>query len=465
MIIGNDFNPRLFFFILTMFSLMQLSVAAQDASGADSGIFWESSLTLDQLKSKAKVFNKHIFIDVYATWCGPCKLMEKEVFSTQDVSRVINENCISVRVQADKTDKDNENIRKWTRDTEKLIKQYSVNAYPTFLFISPSGVLTYKEVGYKRKNDFITMVLLAIKPGQVYKNPFEKYDKLVREFRAGKRTYQEMPYLIQTSTEKRDMLLKDSLWSDYVNYLNQKDPWFLFKKNIVKVIADNIKTSKDPFFKLFYPNGSKVDKIMSKATFSRNVVDKIIEKEITQPLMNEFVQKNSFKDVKEKGIEPNWDSILEKVNREYGLIYAERAVRSSKFNFYWSIQDDKLLVKSFKEQLNNNDLDTASETVKAYMNSIAWRVFLKSTDRDDLMEAVEWAKNVADYFSSPACYDTYANLLYKVFMLYGIGKKNDAIALEELAIYNAVKKSLPDKSIQEYKNTIENMRNDKPTWK
>jgi uncharacterized protein YyaL (SSP411 family) len=40
---------------------------------------------------------KKIFMDVYANWCGPCKLLEKRTFSNEDLIAYVNENFYAVK--------------------------------------------------------------------------------------------------------------------------------------------------------------------------------------------------------------------------------------------------------------------------------------------------------------------------------------------------------------------------------
>ena len=39
----------------------------------NSGIQWAKGLAWQQIRQKAKKENKYIFVDCYATWCGPCR--------------------------------------------------------------------------------------------------------------------------------------------------------------------------------------------------------------------------------------------------------------------------------------------------------------------------------------------------------------------------------------------------------
>ena len=39
--------------------------------------------TWNELLAEAKRQNKPIFVDVYTTWCRPCKVLDKDVFRTR----------------------------------------------------------------------------------------------------------------------------------------------------------------------------------------------------------------------------------------------------------------------------------------------------------------------------------------------------------------------------------------------
>src|SRR5690349_7699291 len=80
---------------------------------AQNGIQWTDGMTWDQIKAKAKAENKFIFVDAYATWCGPCKKMDKEVYPSTKVGGVLNPKFVSVRIQMDQTKKDNDQVKSW----------------------------------------------------------------------------------------------------------------------------------------------------------------------------------------------------------------------------------------------------------------------------------------------------------------------------------------------------------------
>ena len=96
-----------------------------------------------QARKLAKETNKTIFIDGFTEWCGPCKKMAKEVFTDKEVGTYFNSNFINVKIDMEAT------------DGMLISRRYSVNFYPTLLFIKPSGQLVRKEVGYQNKGDLM----------------------------------------------------------------------------------------------------------------------------------------------------------------------------------------------------------------------------------------------------------------------------------------------------------------------
>ena len=49
-----------------------------------------------ELKRQAQAEKKAIFVDVYTSWCGPCKRMDREVFGKADVGRYMDLSLIHI---------------------------------------------------------------------------------------------------------------------------------------------------------------------------------------------------------------------------------------------------------------------------------------------------------------------------------------------------------------------------------
>lgn len=118
---------------------------ASFAPRAQKGISFEHG-KLSDAKKLAKETHKIIFIDSYTQWCGPCKKMAAQVFTDADVGKYFNSNFINVKMDME--------------ETEGMLvgRRYSVNFYPTLLFIKPTGELVRKEVGYHSKSQLLSLV-------------------------------------------------------------------------------------------------------------------------------------------------------------------------------------------------------------------------------------------------------------------------------------------------------------------
>lgn len=104
--------------------------ATTTLSAQDKGVKFEQG-TLKELLSKAQAQDKYLFVDVYATWCGPCKYMAGRVFPQEAVGNYFNKTFVNAKFDAEQ----GEGI--------EIAKKYGVKGYPTFLILDGTG----KEVG------------------------------------------------------------------------------------------------------------------------------------------------------------------------------------------------------------------------------------------------------------------------------------------------------------------------------
>jgi thiol:disulfide interchange protein len=92
-----------------------------------------AQINLNDILAKAKAEKKLVFVDTYATWCGPCKLMDRNVFTHSPTADFFNKNFISYKV----------NIEKDNGPTLQVL--YEVSALPGLLFLDANGNLLVKE--------------------------------------------------------------------------------------------------------------------------------------------------------------------------------------------------------------------------------------------------------------------------------------------------------------------------------
>lgn len=85
---------------------------------------------------KAKAANKYIFVDAYASWCGPCKQLKATTFKDDLAADFFNKNFINLAVDTEK----GEGIA--------LASKWDVQEYPTLLIIDDNGKVLLRSVGY-----------------------------------------------------------------------------------------------------------------------------------------------------------------------------------------------------------------------------------------------------------------------------------------------------------------------------
>lgn len=78
-----------------------ISIFCTIAVSAQESITFQE-LPFKDIIAKAKKEKKLVFIDAYASWCGPCKMMEKNVFTQKSVSDYYNTNFINARFDMEK---------------------------------------------------------------------------------------------------------------------------------------------------------------------------------------------------------------------------------------------------------------------------------------------------------------------------------------------------------------------------
>jgi len=76
---------------------------------------------------KAKLENKHIFIDFYTSWCAPCLSFTRNVLTNEEVGNHMNRTFINLKYDAEKG------------EGVGVSNKYNVNSYPTLLIIDYNG--------------------------------------------------------------------------------------------------------------------------------------------------------------------------------------------------------------------------------------------------------------------------------------------------------------------------------------
>ena len=130
-------------FLIILLSLLVVAFAAKTpATNAAVEISFFKG-TWSEAVAKAKNENRPIFLDIYATWCGPCKLLKKQTFVDKEVVKFYNANFINVSLDGEKG------------DGETLAQKYQITGYPTLIILDNVENPLYATAGFMPPEDFL----------------------------------------------------------------------------------------------------------------------------------------------------------------------------------------------------------------------------------------------------------------------------------------------------------------------
>jgi thioredoxin-related protein len=333
--------------------------------------------------AKAKKENKPIMMDAYTTWCGPCKMMDKQVFTNDTVADYFNANFIGYKSDMEKS------------EGKELAKRYEVMAYPNFLFINPDGSILHRSVGARPPQAFVEVGKDALNPEKRYATYQKKYD-------AGERS---PAFLTQFITIK-EMAALDNRPEIQAYFATQK-PADISSRQNWNMLNKFVTTSSLPAFQQVIDQRAAFAK-----TYSADSVDQFLLKVYEDDLQMALRKKNLNE--------------IDRLKGEVNKLKLKNAERS-----LWYIDSEVYRVKGDMA----NYASTAAKLVDTYyanepmaLNSYAWNFYEKVDDKKMLAKAEGWASKAVKAKPNYAFMDTHAAVLYK------LGKKKEAKAAAENAI-------------------------------
>lgn len=112
-------------------------------SGYGQGIkFFEG--TFDEALTKAKQEKKLVFVDFYATWCGPCKQMAETVFTDKEVGKYMNEKFVCIQINVETIG--------WQKE---VAEKFNVTVMPTLIFFKADEKVISRMIGAREKDGFL----------------------------------------------------------------------------------------------------------------------------------------------------------------------------------------------------------------------------------------------------------------------------------------------------------------------
>lgn len=123
-----------------MLLLLVLSAQGQGMSFEPEGTLFRQAV------EKARQTGKKIFLDCYTSWCGPCKMMARDVFPQEKVGSFMNASYVNIQIDMEKG------------EGPELAKKWEVSAYPTFIIFNSNGQEIGRFLGGSNADEFIKRV-------------------------------------------------------------------------------------------------------------------------------------------------------------------------------------------------------------------------------------------------------------------------------------------------------------------
>jgi thioredoxin-related protein len=396
--------------------LLPAAVFAQE-----KGVHFEHALSLAEVKAKAKAENKYIFMDCFTTWCGPCRYMRTTIFPQEEMGNFFNDKFVSVEVQLDTTAKDNDHVKSWYADAHAIMNEYSIRAFPTYLVFASDGRVLHRIVGSSTAKLFIDAVQESFDTTKQY------YTKLT-QFENGRRDSSFLRRFAIQANDAYDLALGKKVAKAYL--AGQTN---LFTPTAIDLIYLYTTHSDDEYFGFLAKHTSEINKVSGAGK---------AEKKIRAIYLNEGT---GFRP-DDKRV-PDWNSIQQKIAATLPAEANEITMRI-RINYYFYRKDwpnfEKAMVpymKQYSQHMSDGEL-----------NSIAWGIFEHCSDMTCVSQILDYSSQLKNS-TEPAFLDTYANILYK------LGKKDEAIALEQKAL-NAT----PENERSDVQATLDKMKKGEKTW-
>lgn len=139
-------------FICLLLAFVAPTVTRAQKPTAEQGkhiIFIENSW--GEALKQAAAQNKYIFVDAYASWCGPCKMLKMTTFKNDKAALFYNKNFVNVSIDMEKG------------EGPQLAARWGLQAYPTLIIFNAAGKPVLGTVGYIKAADLIRFGQEALK--------------------------------------------------------------------------------------------------------------------------------------------------------------------------------------------------------------------------------------------------------------------------------------------------------------
>jgi len=184
----------------------------------------ETREEMDAAMKKASDAMLMLFVDVYATWCGPCKMMDRDVYTDPEVAEYMNTHFVNVRMDGE------------TDYGRRFASLQELQGYPSMFVFSDEGDKISTIVGFRNPENLVQELELV-------SGNYKAVKKYSNEYEQGTISGEDFADYVNKTREMGNQELADILAADYMKsqlgeklsridiavvayYTDLKDPWW-----------------------------------------------------------------------------------------------------------------------------------------------------------------------------------------------------------------------------------------------
>ncbi len=379
--------------ILSTFLLFSGVLSGQGIEFYDGN--WKDALKVAEEKGKL------VFVDAYAVWCGPCKMMAKNVFPRPEVGSYFNAHFVNMKIDMEKG------------QGLDFRKKYRVTAFPTFFFLAPDGKIVLQVKGARNPKDFVKLAESAV----------SKYDpsaEIAAEYESGKRDYETVYNYVKALNKagKNSLAIANEYLKSQTDLTTPENLHFILEATTEadSRIFDMLVKHKDPIVQL-----------------------------TSEAAVNEKIRKACHKTV-DKAMEFKLEMLLDEAIQKMKLNLPEESAAfaaNGKMAYYKTTGEVEGYLAACKNYLQGNSKDAVR------LNKIAGSIIENFGSNEDAMKyAAKLAKKACQYGDHSEYHYTFARILHAQ------GNKTDALKQLDQAIRLAKSQNGDTKDIFKLKETL-----------
>ncbi|MBC5622684.1 thioredoxin family protein [Butyricimonas hominis] len=338
----------------------------------EQGIRFDKSMSWREVVEKATRENKYIYVDVMATWCGPCQAMVKNIFPQKEVGDFYNEHFICVKLQTDKTAKDDEYVKAWHKEVNDICTKAKIKVLPTSLYYNPQGELVHIiPGGMPDAGRFVEAGKIALDENRQIFTCLKKYE-------AGERDVEFLYELSVNFLMLGDKVMARKVGNTFWQTITPEER--LLDKGI-RYAADFFESVDDAMLPLFMDHPERVDAVLGKGVADQKVI-RAIEAKYINPLMKDSVNI------------PDWDGLYRELTERYPK--KQESIRkmllNRKLGYGQRYHNDGLCAAALKELLPI----CWEEGSEVLIPNYAYELGRKAQDKEAGKIALEWLERTLD---------------------------------------------------------------------